>query len=706
MTDDRIPIIVYAVLAFVLMAPLLGPGYYLSLDMVFGPNTFSDSHFSSFYGYGSTPYGAYMPLKLVLAAFAELLPVEVVQKMLLFLILFLCGVSAHFSLPSEYGNSRYFAGLLYTLNPFVFVRFLAGHWSFLLSYAFWPIAIKFFLDFLNAPKERNNLAKAALFTFLASISSHGVILLLFSYLLLFLFHIAGSDSRRTLVKQTFILAAIVLAMSLFWLVPTVLKFGERYVPVSAEAYLKDFGAQSWDIPLPFAVLTMHGFWRAGFYYTKDVFDLWYIPYLVIAAISMLGLFVLFRENRMRALFLLSLFILGFLLSLGAESPLSWVFTAFDKYLSIGFIFRDSHKFVALMVLAYSLLGACGLHHLMKKTGGRKKALLLAAFLAIPILYNYGFFGFLGQIGPTVFPQEWVEAERIIAADDTQTNILALPLHLYRWYPWVNSTQRTLANPAGKFFSKPVITAKNIETRHIYSDIKDPEGRYIAYMFTNRQFINNTAEMLLPLNVRYIILSKYDPDYIHYLYLFHRKGGVQDIELVFEGPTMYLFRNNLAKSPLIASKENGSGDSRSLLNLSGKGLYSTDVLYEEVTPAYYRILDSPYQYVVFTQDYNSFMEFEGEPVFPWHGLANGFVFSGAGALENRLFYYQMALFLLSWLVAMALIIDASPKQLLSLTALFVALYLITSGGLLEPAAIGILILLSLPAAAVLKCRKKG
>ena len=284
--------------------------------------------------------------------------------------------------------------------------------------------------------------------------------------------------------------------------------------------------------------------------------------------------------------------------------------------------------------------------------------------------------------------------------------LYCPPHLYLVYPWVNSTQKTLGNPAGQFFSKPVISAQNIETKHVHSDWIDPEGSYLAYMFENAQFVNNTAEMLLPLNARYIILLKHDEYSIHYLYLFYRVQGVPDVELVYEGPNLYLFRNNLVKGPFMASKEDGSSDFSDLINLSGKGLYSTDVHYEEITPASYQISDSPYPYVVFADDYNRFVTYNGAPAFSWHGLANGFAYTGPGIVENRLFYWTLALFLLSWLIVLVLILDASNKQLLFLVGLFALLYLFASGSMLKPSALGALIVLSISAATILRWRKRG
>jgi hypothetical protein len=536
MTDYKFPLIIYFILALLLISPLLGEGYYLSLDMTRGPNSFADFQFDDFYGHSANPYGSYLPLNMIQALLSLIIPVEIIQKGLLFLILFLCGASAHFALPKEMGNSRFFAGFLYTLNPFVFVRFLAGHWSFLLSYALWPISIKFFLDFLNKPNW-NNLAKTALITFAASISSHGVILLLLCYFVIFLFHIIKNKERISLIKPTAILACLVLAMNLFWILPVAFSFGETVSPASTGDHLADFSAKGSDnLPIQQAILTMHGFWREGFTYTKDVFDHWIVPFVFIGALSFIGFITLFRKNWVLATSLAIIFILGFLLSLGDQNPLLGLF----EWMPFYFLFRDSQKFVGLIALAYSFLGAYGVNSLAKRFTDQKKMLLLIVLLAIPIVYNFGFFGFLDQIGPTQYPSDWAAADKIITADNSSTKILVLPLHLYSQFKWVNSNQKTLATPASQFFSRPVITGSSLEMRH---DRDDPNDQYIEQIFENK---NNSAQMLSPLNIRYIILNKNTGETASY---YEKLQKAPNISLIFEGSTIYLFKNNLANGSI-------------------------------------------------------------------------------------------------------------------------------------------------------------
>lgn len=679
---------VYLLTAFLIMLPLLGPGYFLALDMQWGPNSFSAWNFGDFYGFAPSSYGAYFPVRMVLAAFSELAGVELTEKLFLMAILFVCGFSMHSSLPKEHGNARYFAGLLYMLNPFVFARFLAGHWSVLFSYSLWPIALLMFSDFLQNPRGPSALAKAALITTLAAVSSHGVVMLLLAYALMAAFHILKTGLGRALLSGIAALAALTLALNLFWIAPTILLFGGVYEPASAEAYLHDFTPFDEGMSAGAALITMHGFWRFGFLYTKDVLPIWPILFLAIAAVAFIGFLSILREKAFLALFFLSLFLVAFLLSLGQGSPLSFIFTIFGDSLPLYFMFRDSQKFVGLMCLAYSALGSYGVHDILTRHKGKAR-LLLPLLIAIPVLFNFGFFGFFGQIRLTEYPSDWVDADRIIAADPIQSSILFLPPWLYNHYPWANNTQKTLAMPARHFFSRPSISDRGTLTENVAGDIKDPRSGYFDYIFRNRQNINNTGELLAPLNVRYVVLLKGNDYTDHYLWLFRRiTGPVGGMELVYESDSLYLFRNNKSCGPFLASDDDGSGSYAELV-YSGTGI-SGCVPYRMITPAAYVLGPSQASHAVFASAYGDFLYFEGVPVTMWHGVSGSIAQSRPGTLINALFYAVCALFLFSWLAALALLANPPRAAIALLLAAFALLYFIIIWGLAGPAQIGALL----------------
>lgn len=702
-SNSKVALLVYLVFALLVTLPLLRPGYYLALDMQAGPNSYADIRFDDFYGEEPSSYGAYFPTRMVLAAISDIIGPEAAEKLLLFTILFLCGACAHFSLPKEHGNARYLAGLLYMLNPFVFVRFLAGHWSLLLSYAVWPLALLSFSQFLEKPGERRSFVKSALLITFAAVSSHGVIMLLVCCALMLVFHLlknragAGLINLLALMKPLALLAGATLALNLFWIVPTILLFGNVYSPVSPEAYLADFKPLPTDMPLEASILTMHGFWRYGFIYTKDVFQYWYVPFILIVALACAGVIALLRRKAHHALFLLAVLTIGFLLALGDAGPLSFIFTIFGEQLPLYMIFRDSQKFVGMICLAYSMLGSYGADHIMRSLP-RWRPAVLALILLLPVFYNFGFFNFLGQIGTTQYPADWVEAGRIISADPSETRVLVLPPYMYNTYSWSNAAQKTLASPASHLFSKPVIVSQSIIMPHVYSDVKDPYGDYLAYILKKRQHINNTAELLVPLNARYIVLLKDYDDSDAYLWLFKRKGGVDNITLVYEGDSLYLFRNELATGPLLASADAGEGDFQQLANMSTKGL-SQDVSYAHINPVTYRITGCGAPYLFYAAPAGPFVGFDGNPPAPWHAIANTFPFSGPGILGNGVFPISLALFLLAWLLAIALLIQPQKTSFILLAASALPLYILAWEGILGPHAIGVLLAISLASACI-------
>jgi hypothetical protein len=696
--DSKLAIFVYIVFAFLILLPLLKPGYYLALDMQAGPYSYSDIRFGDFYGETPSSYGAYFPPKMVLAAVSDIIGTEAVEKLRLFLIVLLCGISAHFSLPKEHGSARYLAGLLYMLNPFVFVRFLAGHGSLLLSYAFWPLALMCFSQFLDKPNSRRPLVKTALFVTLAAASSHGVIILLICFALMLLFHLLKTGIRgpgMQFAKRLALLAAIILALNLYWIAPTIILFGSTHTPASPEAYLEDFKPLPMGMPVVASLLTMHGFWRGGFYYTKDILPYWYVPFILMAAISAIGFLSLLgkkRESAFYALFLLSLLVVGLLLALGEESPISFLFTIFGKQIPIHMIFRDSQKFVGMICLSLSMLGSFGASHLMR-TYPKWSLAVLALILLLPVIYDFGIFGFFGQIRPTQYPADWVEAGKIISADPTETRILVLPPYLYNTYKWSNATQKTLASPANHFFSKPIIVSQSVMTSHVYSDVKDTYGGYVQRIFKNRQYINNTAELLVPINARYILILKDYRDSDSYLWLFHRKGGVKDITLVYESDSLYLFRNELVFGPILASAEGGNGGFKSLARINVSGL-SDNVTYTHVNPATYEITGCGGPYLFYASPADPFSEFSGIPPQPWNGIASTYPCSGPGVFGNRVFPVSLALFLLSWVLAISLLARPGIRGIIILAISSVLAYALIWFGILGPHHIGALLALSM------------
>lgn len=695
------PAAFYLALALALMAPLLPEGYYVTLDMKFGPSSFMDHQFDDFYGFIPSSYGAYFPIRMMLAAVSWATSPEIAEKLLLFSILFLSGISAHSLVPEKEGLARYFAGLMYLVNPFVFVRFLAGHWSFLLSYALWPLCLKHFMEFLEEPRSAGKFASVALLTGAAAVSSHGVIMLLAVYAFAALFHLLRKGLELETVKRLALLSAAVLVMNLYWIIPTVLLYGDTYAPAQPEDYLGDFSPQSSKLSLGAALATLHGFWRGGFFLTMDVFGFWYLLYFPILALAVIGLIRLIRERALTALLFIAIFLAGFLLALGQASPLSWLFSAFGESFPLYFLFRDSQKFVGLMALSYSYLGALGASSVASMIP-KRKAIIVVILCLLPVAYDFGFFGLFGQIRPTIYPPDWGTAEASMSGDSVDGRVLVIPAFLYNWYPWINATQKTAASPATQFFSRPVMREQNVMTSSVYSDVRDPQGRYLSFLQSNRERINETAELLAPLGIRYIIVLKNYTESTHSLFLFKRKAGVAGMTETLDLPSLYLFRNEKASGTFISTDHPGNGTFKELLELSSKEELFSPVKYEMITPARYRIVDAGGRHIIYTGPPSRFFSYGGKAPETWYGIASSFEAGPAGGeFVNSLFPAILALFILSWMLGLYLIFRPPLLAAPALVALGGALSVLIFDGNLSPPGIGALLLLSAALVAVVK-----
>ncbi len=152
------PVCVYGAVVLLVLGPLLLPGYVLTLDMVFTPVLRMPDQVSSSYLF-----------RALLHLLDIVLPADLVQKVMLFAILLLTGLGMHRlmeSLPARKPADAvpplalYFAGLLYTINPFTYDRLLAGQYNVLFGYALLPWFVRALLKFVARPGRKNALVVA------------------------------------------------------------------------------------------------------------------------------------------------------------------------------------------------------------------------------------------------------------------------------------------------------------------------------------------------------------------------------------------------------------------------------------------------------------------------------------------------------------------------------------------------------------------
>ena len=255
---------VFSILSLLLVLNFFSPGYVLTLDMIFTPDAFRVS--DSFYGlsnqYSVLPFFAFLDFLNIF--FSS----ELIQKLLFFLIFLISGVSIYKLCPEEWGIGRYFAGFLYMLNPFIYVRFLAGHWLILFSYAVTPIVIKAFIDFFESPSSKRSLIIALLLTLVFFIDTHTPFLLLIVLGVFYIVKMVESrkDAGRVLeISRSVVLVVLfLLFLNSYWLVPSFIGSQGPLGDITGSDIYVFTTKQDLNFNTLFTTASMYGFWRGGY----------------------------------------------------------------------------------------------------------------------------------------------------------------------------------------------------------------------------------------------------------------------------------------------------------------------------------------------------------------------------------------------------------------------------------------------------------
>lgn len=555
-------ILVFFLLSLVVMWDLLKPGYVFSIDMVFGPHYPRVMFQHHVLGMGAN-LGNVGPTHIATIFFTSItyllsavFPAWLIQKLIFVVILTLSGIAMYRLVPIENAYARYFAGFLYMINPFIYVRILSGSSFFLLSYALLPFAVKSFIDLFNKPTLKNTIW-AGLWLTLICLSEHFLPMALGIFLLFYIVNLFQKKERTRQTAAFFGAIAIFSAINASWIYSLI--SGEAAVVqgisqiTSEDLYLfpTDKGSN-----VLLNVTTLYGYWRSGYYDPRLHLILdWRIIFSFIIFLVMNGLVGGFSEKSglyIKAMGIIA--IISILLAIGTSSPyLSGAYYFLYENVPLLKGMREPQKFAALLVLAYAYLGGIGLVYIKESMAKFKfKAKILSAIVAVlmlllPLGYTYSmFFGLHGQLNNTDYPQDYYQVDAFLNQDKDEFNILFLPWHAFMNFSWIGGN---VANPANIFFNKPVIQGDNIEIGEIFTQSVNPVSKYIEAILDKRETISNVGEFLTPLKVKYVILAK-ETDYEAYLFLEKQ----MDLEMVKDTPNLQLFVNRSYTDISIPIKE--------------------------------------------------------------------------------------------------------------------------------------------------------
>ena len=504
-------------LAILILWQMLLPGYILALDMIFTPKIkllFLDGAL----------YNTY-PLKYILHILNFVFTGWLIQKIILLTLFFSIGYLAFLFIPvSKKYYANYWVALFYTINPFVYERFLAGHWMHLFAYAFLPPLTFYLLKFYNEPEWPSAVRLFGWLFMIGLFSTHFVImagLLMTITLLIKLISYLQNDRIKffRLLKISATSGVGFLIASAYWLVPYFLHRGQSVVNTFSSANWEAFKtAGDAHLGTSLNVFALYGFWGerenwAGYWlWPKDYFLFWLIVALTLAIFLLFGAWATWKnkEARGRANFFLLLAIAAFIFSVGIGDT---IFKNLNLWLfeHVGFWrgFRDTQKFSAWLVLAYAYFGGVALVAIMDYWQAKKfkfsEQVLWVIFL-LPIIYIYPMVGgFARQLQPVDYPQSWYEVNDIMNQDKGDFKVLYLPWHQYLSLDFNNNI--ITANPAKAFFDKEVIQGENMEVGGIFGQTNNLENAEIEKILLNTEINPDQAvEMLHKKGVKYLLIS--------------------------------------------------------------------------------------------------------------------------------------------------------------------------------------------------------
>jgi hypothetical protein len=462
------------VVALLVTAPVLAPGFVLLRDMVFVPRQDLDL---DALGLGGTLPRA-VPVDAVMALVTAVVPGDLVQKAVLFGTVFAAVLGAARLVPAgpdgRRGLAGAVAGVVYGWSPYLAERLLIGHWTLLMAFAALPwIACAALHVREGRPKAMARLilvcAPAAL-TPTGSLLAAGVVLVLVG--------------RRRLAAA----AAAVLVLALPWIVAGFLHpAGGGSDPAGVAAFAAR--AEGWGGTL-LSVLGTGGIWNAGAVPSSRGNVLLPVLTLLLLALAVTGLTDrAVRTGPARRLLLLG--VAGLVLALAGTLPgvRDLLEVAVREVPGAGLV-RDGQKWVAWWALSLAVGAGLGARRLAaaarSRAGGAAAGLVAAGAVLLPLIALPDLvWGVGGRLEPVTYPPDWQRVREALAADDAPGDVLVLPFGAYRSFDWNDG--RPQLDPAARWLTRPTVAddelvvdgrrvgGEDVRARRVSAAADDPAG---------------------------------------------------------------------------------------------------------------------------------------------------------------------------------------------------------------------------------------
>ncbi len=462
MRKHVIPALIFLCAVLAIALPVLfTPGQVFMLDTVFPPVI--DLH-----ALAKMHFGATLPVVAILGLLNLLLPMSIVSKIFMVVVLLLPMVSMYYLLASV--TRREYAilgGLMMLFNPFMYERFMAGHWFVMMGLGFLPVVFYFLRRTLTTYSFRHTTLFALVFGLYPIISLHFAYIGMGLVVLYTVFHIASRKREhifsKKYAKHGALFIAIVLTINAFWMLSFFRPHG-TFASIDTTDFVTFVTQGDSTVGVVGNILSLYGFWRESALLPKDVLPLWWIPSLLILALSLFGLKVRMREGDKLAKTLLVASPIAVVLAIGFATPSTeWIVQAVLKWIPGFSGLRETAKLTGVLAFTYAYFAPMGLEALVRyfyapRMHVRVIAVSVTALLVLATSFTF-LWGALGQVQTGTYPTGWKVVDDILVADVYRGKILVFP---WRGYLEVNfAGGEFIANPAHGYFHVPVEVSESI-----------------------------------------------------------------------------------------------------------------------------------------------------------------------------------------------------------------------------------------------------
>lgn len=512
-------------LALLVTAPLLAPGFVLSFDMVFVPR--QDLLPATLGLSGALPRA--VPVDALVALATSVVPGEFLQKGVLVGLLGMAGWGAARLVPTQTPAARAAAASWFVWNPFVAERLVLGHWALLVAYASLPWLVHAAWA-VRAGRRHAELSLLAAVVPSALVPTGGLVALLTVVPVL-----AVRAGRREWRALGLLLAGWTVLNAPWWL-PGALHPGRG---VSSAAGGDVFAARAeGGVGTVGSLLGLGGVWNAQVVPASRelaVAALWLALVLVIAGF---GVRPLLRATGAGGVGLLLAGGLGLALAVagslpGAAAALGWVVETIPG----GGLLRDGQKWVAPLAVLEAVAFGLGCVRVTAFAAPRIGRVLRVLLVLVPLAAMPDLaWGAAGRLQPVAYPEDWQAVRRVLAAEVDSGDVVSLPWQSFRVFGW--NDDRVLLDPAPRWLPTPVVVDDTLVVGDVQVSGEDPRAADVAAALASGQ---PAVQALPPLGVGWVLVQqgtpgKVDPELL---------AGA---EPVYSGRDLTLLRVGPAPSP--------------------------------------------------------------------------------------------------------------------------------------------------------------